>query len=234
MLTLLFGIVVPVMGVDAVKFPQTILYKIIVRDQVVGQSILEFSSSSAFPSTYQLALVKFQGLGYESQDRLYTYINQKDLSLHDAQLKKGDKIQYEVRAMEKEGIDLAKRQAYVFKEAGSKGTIDTILYTDYKVIDLLSSFLIASEKKRTGNKEPEKFNLFIGKSTRIVDMLYSGEEKFAYKGDTITTDVLVISNNNQEILRFNIYTKDGLYYPIRVSIVDEKEGTMQLIADRIR
>ncbi|OQW92873.1 MAG: hypothetical protein BWK78_00255 [Thiotrichaceae bacterium IS1] len=215
-----------------VQFPAQILYKILIANKVMGSTKMTFTPKGREEGTYSLTLAQFQGLGFKLQDRNVTLVKKNNLSLYANFLTRGDQTIYEIRLGSGDDFGIT-RQAFRYKEATDKGTIDTMLYSDYRVIDLLSSFLVISEKVRGGDKQSDKFNLFIGKSTKIVDLEYVGEVKIPYQGKEVPTTALSLKYNGKEVFRFHIYQQGGVYFPVSVTIEDEKQGHIELRADNI-
>jgi len=216
-----------------VKFPSAIRYQVVVAGKNVGNASFNFSQRSKYPGTYSLTLNNLQGLGIKSDEQMFTYVEQADFSLHAAFVSKSGKTLSEIRIVERRDIDYTtKRQAYAYKEAGAKGSIDTMIYSDHKVVDLLSSFVVFSEKVRNKNVKSEKFNLWLDKSTKIVDLVHKGTESVAYKGAKVKTTALSLEYGAVELFKFNIYSERGRYFPVRVSIESDK-GLIEFVADTV-
>lgn len=180
-----------------------------------------------------LQLSNFQGFGYESTDQLETYIYPApDLSLFDSQLIQGGKMVQEARIVTaKDEIDNKLTKKFLFKEVTQKGVIEMDTPFDYKVIDFVSSYIITSYYAATNSKR-EKLYLFIGKSTKFVDLIFLGNEDCPYEGNMVSTQAWVIRYYNHDFLKFNIYEDKGFFFPVIVSISDDKQGLIQLRADK--
>jgi hypothetical protein len=216
-----------------VSFPSQIMYRVVVAGKNIGSAQLRFNRRSKYAGIYAVNLSNFEGLGIKSDEQMFTYVDQADLSLSSAFVSKGKKRIYEIKTVEREDLDLTKRRAYAYKEAGAKGSIDTMIYSDHKVIDLLSSFLVFSEKVRNHNLKSEKFNLWLDKSTKIVDLVHKGNESVVYKGAKVKTTVLSLKYDAVELFKFNIYGEKGYYFPVKVSIESDDKGLVEFVADTI-
>jgi len=214
---------------DSFKFPSTIKYKLLKNDRVVGSCRFEYEVKGKFENTSSLKLVNFEGMGLTSQQWLQTYIFTKDSSIYATFILEGKKPASEIRLKEGVGFDGSAGQVFVYKELTSPDQIQTELFTQYPVIDLVSSFFVASRKVAAGNlTKAEKFNFFFGKSTKIMDMMSIGTEKVPFLGKEVSTQVLIVRYNNVEIFRFKIFQDaDGYYFPLSVIVVTDFTGSSQ-------
>ena len=224
---------------DAFKFPSTIKYKLLKNDRVVGSCRFEYEKKGKLEKMSTLKLVNFEGLGLTSQEWLLTYIYTMNSSIYAAFIMKGKDPASEIRLKEGVGFDGASGQVFVYKELTSPDQIQTELFTQYPVIDLVSSFFVASRKVAVGNlTKAEKFNFFFGKSTKIMDMMYTGSEPVPYQGTEVTTQVLVVRYNNVEVFRFKIFQDpEGYYFPLSIVLVTDFTGgqdTFEMRADAIK
>lgn len=134
-------------------------------------------------------------------------------------------------------FDLEQGKVFKYKE-GDNSQLQTEIFAKYKVIDLLSSFFIGSKRVAEGSHaQPQKYNFFFDKSTKIVDMVHLGSEQAPFDGKMVDTELLVMTISNVEIFRLNIY-KDptGYCFPVIVSIKDyrnDSNDTFELRADEI-
>jgi hypothetical protein len=214
---------------DSFKFPSTIKYKLLKNDRVVGSCRFEYEVKGKFENTSSLKLVNFEGLGLTSQEWLLTYIYTTNSSIYGTFILKGKEPVSEIRLKEGVGFDGGKGQIFVYKELTSPDQIQTELFTQYPVIDFLTSFFVTSRKVAAGNHtKAEKFNFFFGKSTKIMDMMYMGAEQVPYQGKEVSTQVLIVRYNNVEIFRFKIFNDpDGYYFPLSVAVVTDFTGSNQ-------
>lgn len=225
---------------DSFKFPSTIRYKLLKNDRVIGSCRFEYDVKGKFENTSSLKLVNFQGLGLTSQEWLLTYIYTKDSSIYATYILKGKEPVSEIRLKEAVGFDGGKDQVFVYKELTSPDQIQTELFTKFPVIDLVSSFFVSSQKVASGNlNKAEKFNFLFGKSTKIMDMIYTGTEQVPYQGKEVSTHVLIIRYNNMEIFRFKIFQDpEGCFFPLSVVLVTDFTGgsqeTFEMRADEIK
>jgi len=210
-----------------VNFPRLIVYKIIDdKDRYVGQCTLRFNkrgTKRTGKKTYTLRLSDFEGLGFDSDEILLTDIYKNDLSIYSIILiKKGTKVPtFEARATE--GIDIMSgttEKTYRFRAQKKSGTLDTGLYAKHRVVDLLSSFVMASQMVR--NKEDEaQFYFLIKEISRIVKMKTLKEEKLLIEGKSVNTVPVSLlhqpkGGQPEEIFRFYIDSKS--YYPVQMTI----------------
>jgi len=208
-----------------VNFPKKIVYKIYDdRDQYVGECTLKFSKKGKRTSskTYTLTLSDFVGLGFSSDEVLLTDIYKKDLSIYSIILtKKGSRVpMFEARAIDGDGIMSTTEKTYRFKAQDKSGTLDTGLYSKHKVIDLLSSFVMASQMVRTKQSEAD-FYFFIKEISRVVKMKKRQGVKLKIEGRNVNTVPVSLlhqpkGGKPEEIFRFYIDSKD--HYPVQVTI----------------
>jgi len=209
-----------------VNFPKRIVYKIFDdKDHYVGECTLKFSKKGSKRTeykTYTLTLSDFQGLGFNSDEILVTDIYKTDLSIYSIVLiKKGSKVpMFEARAIDGGGIMLETERTYRYKAQNKSGTLDTGLYSKHKVIDLLSSFVMASQMVR--NNQPEAyFYFFIKEISRLVKMKTLKGKQLQIEGKSVTTVPVSLlhqpkGGKHEEIFKFYIDSKD--FYPVQVTI----------------
>lgn len=222
------------------KFPKAVKYKILKNDKVVGSCALTYEETGKREDISTLRLINFEGLGITSQEWMLSYILKKDSSTYATFVKKGKNTISEIILKERMGFDGTKGQAFVYKEYNTQsGEMQTELFTQHPVIDLVSSFFVTSQKaaEQTYSKV-EKFNFLFGKSTKIMDMVYAGEENVPFEGKEVSTHVLIIRYNNVEIFRFKIFKHpDGYYFPVSIVLVtdftENKEESFEMRASEI-
>lgn len=225
---------------DSFKFPSTIKYKLLKNDKVMGSCRLSYDIKGKFPETSTLRLVDFEGLGLTTQEWLLTYIFAKDSSIYATFTLKGKRKVSEIRLKEGMGFDGKSGQVFVYKKLDSPEEMQTELFTQYPVIDLISSFFVTSQMVAADNhSKTEKFNFLFGKSTKIMDMMYVGTDKIPYRGREVSTQVLIVRYNNVEIFRFKIFKdSNGYFFPVSVVVVTDFTGsgqeTFELRADQVK
>lgn len=226
---------------NSFKFPSTIKYKLLKNDKVVGSCALSYIETGKRADLSTLRLINFEGLGITSQEWLLTYIFKENSTTYATFVMKEKTKVSEILLKERMGFDGKKGQAFVYKEyKGTSGEMQTELFTQHPVIDLVSSFFVTSQKVASGNhSKKELFNFLFGKSTKIMDMMYMGTEKVPFQGKEVSTHVLIVRYNNVEIFRFKIFKHpDGCYFPVSVVLVtdftENKQETLELRASEIK
>ncbi|KHD07995.1 hypothetical protein PN36_08900 [Candidatus Thiomargarita nelsonii] len=218
------------------NFPSKIKYDIFVDGAKKASS--DFSRAlkrdrSGTP-VYQLSFGNFQALGFTSRDKIYTFVFKDSLSLSRTLLVRGKKKVYEMKAKKAQGMfGEGDTDVFVYKEETSAGSIQTEPYTPYKVIDLLSLFLVASESVASGNQKPQTqdFSFFVKKSTEVVQLKQLAKKTVPYQGRNVSTTVMELSHQDQEIFKLYIYKDNkGFYFPVQLSIEDDEQGLVELKA----
>jgi len=229
-------------ALETPKFPSIILYKILKNNQFSGVEVkLRYSEQSQYPNAYALILEGFEGLGYKSDDKIFTYVLKDDLSLYDTQLVKDGKVVHEIKLVKRgDPFDPSgkKRDAFAYLKAGATSTMDTLLYSDYKVVGLISSFLFISSKLQKGDKNSEKLNLFIGKdiigkTSTIVDLFYIKDEKITFDKQEVDTSVYELQYQGKSLFKFYIYNGGKFVFPVQISIEDENGSFIDLKANEV-
>jgi hypothetical protein len=215
------------------KFPQRIQFKLIKNDNIVGECQLLYQETTDKKGISSLQLKNFQGLGLTSEESFVTYLFTDSSSIYAEFLLKGKEKVYEIRLKEGLTFELKKEQVFVYKEE-AKPTLQTELFTQYPVIDLLSSFFVTSRRVALGqHKKTEKFNLIFDKSTKIAEMKYTGPRKEPFQGREVDTEALSITISNVEMFAMKIYKdKDGYCFPVSVTI-SSQGGSFEMRADRV-
>lgn len=223
-----------------IKFPSTIKYKILRGGRSVGNAFLEFNKHQPKygKNIFSLHLGNFTGVGIQSNQTLHTYVEQEALSLYAASLCDGKRCTpqnwvYEIRIKDGLALDLSKTKAYAYKERGDDGTIETVLYSKGKVVDLLSAFLVTSEAVRNAKTGKQKINLFVGNSTKLVDMHVSEAKKRVTlsSGRRVNATAVSIGRYGQVVFRFYISkdTRQNVYFPIKVDMNIERGLALEAI-----
>ena len=225
---------------DSFKFPRKISFKLFKNGSFVGECQLLYIEETNKKGISSLKLTNFQALGITSRESLITYIFSENFSIYANFVKKGAKVVSEFRLKEEEGFDGTEGQVFIHKELTKDDEIKTEISTQYPVLDLLSTFLITSQRVAPGKlkkKKKEPFNLLFGRSTKIVDMVYIGTEIEPYQGEKVETEVVAITVRSVEIFRLKIFkSKDGYCFPVSITLSDfteNKEGTFEMRTDRV-
>ena len=224
---------------SSLKFPKMIKFKLFKNDKIVGRCQFFYSKETKIDDVSSLRLKNFEGLGFTSREWLFTYIFTGDSSIYADFIMRGkeDKVS-EIRLIKDAvGFDGKKGKIFRYKDLESPDEMQTEIFTEYTVIDLLSMFFVVSKKVVSGKKEVEKFNFLIDKSTKIVDMVPMLEEKAPFEGKEVDTHVFSFTYHDREIFRVKIFKdRDGFCFPVSVEIVTDFTGEGQKIelrADQI-
>jgi len=223
------------------KFPKKISYKIIRNKQYIVTSSLNFSLMGGLQ--YVLTMGNLKGFGISSSETVRSILRSNDLSLISSYVMKGKKLKEELRFKVAENIGLLGNQVYIHKsfENNSSPTI-TEIGSPYTVIDLLSSFVVLSNKVYNKNFSNEQFNLFI-KTSYIVESSVKKNVLRQYLDDQVSTSQVTLKyffpkgkKKNQpesvDLFVFYIYNdkSKGICFPICVEFEDVKGNKCQMIA----
>lgn len=224
---------------DSFKFPKMIKFKLLKNDTIMGGCQFSYEEKTNIEGISYLNMRNFEGIGFTSQEWLATYIFAKDSSIYADFIMKGKKTISEIRLKEEAlGFDGKKGKIFIYKDLESPNEMQTEIFTEYTVIDLLSMFFVVSKKVASGKKEVEKFNFLIDKSTKIVDMVPMLEEKAPFEGKEVHTHVFSFTYHDLEIFRVKIFKeKNGFCFPVSVKIVTDFTGSGQSIelrADKVQ
>jgi len=225
------------------NFPNQVVYKVVKNKKVAGTTILRFTETQKL---FLLTISNVNCLNLSYKDKMVTYIHKKDLKLYSSMLVQGKKILQELRLKQVSGL-LDDAYIPLYKDMNTK--IDTYPSitedgTGYKYVDLLSSFIVLSNKIYTENYEMERFNLFIGKHKYVVISIIERNFPFKFKNENINvTKILLrynfVSTENQkkesiDLVEFYIFNdrKNDLWFPVSVKIYNADRITCQLLADK--
>jgi hypothetical protein len=224
---------------ESFKFPTMIKFKLLRNNKIIGSCQFFYEEETNKEGISSLRMKNFEGFGFTSQEWLATYIFAKDSSIYADFIMKGRKAISEIR-LKKEaiGFDGKKGKIFIYKDLESPGEMQTEIFTEYTVIDLLSMFFVVSKKVASGKEEAEKFNFLIDKSTKIVDMISMMEEKVPFQGKEVDTHVFSFTYHDREIFRVKIFKdRNGFCFPVSVEIVTDFTGSGQSIelrADKVQ
>jgi hypothetical protein len=221
------------------KFPKMIKFKLFKNDTIVGGCQFSYEEKTNKEGISYLNMRNFEGIGFTSQEWLATYIFAKDSSIYADFIMKGKKAISEIRLKEDAlGFDGKKGKIFLYKDLESPDEMQTEIFTEYRVIDLLSMFFVVSKKVASGKKEVEKFNFLIDKSTKIVDMVPMMGEKVPFEGKEVDANVFSFTYHDLEIFRVKVFKdKNGFCFPVSVKIVTDFTGSGQSIelrADKVQ
>jgi len=226
------------------KFPRKITYKIIRNNKFAASSELTFTGKGH--SQYVLKMGNIQGFGISSKEKIVAIMLKKDLSLFSSFVTKGKEIQEELRFKEEKNLGLLGNQVYIHKSF-KNNTSPTIteIGSPFNVIDLLSSFVVLSNKIYNQNYNNEKYNLFIDTSY-IVDCSVKKNVLRQYIDKQVSTSQVTLKysfskgqKKNQpesvDLFVFYIYHDKikGICFPICVEIDDVKGNKCQMIAAEV-
>ncbi|KPA19122.1 secreted protein, partial [Candidatus Magnetomorum sp. HK-1] len=210
------------------KFPKQIVYKIIQNKRYLASTNFLFQKKGI--ENYQLTMGSIKGFGLSSNDKCVTYISQKDYSLRTSLVLQKKELKEELRFKEERNLGLLGDHVFIHKsfEKDSSQTI-TEIASPHTVLDLSSSFVVLSKKISNKNFSDEKFNLFIAKTSYIVNCTVKKDVPFNYKNKKLSTSLVTLKymfkkdqskNKNQpesvDLIIFYIYNdeKKGFIFPI--------------------
>lgn len=226
------------------KFPQKIQFKFFKNGRFNGECFYVYREKSKKKTQKgelsSLAMRNFGGMGFTSTMALHSYIFRNGHSAFLDSVKKGRRIISQIMLDRKLGFDAKMAQVFLYKGEDTKGSMQTEIFTEHKVITFLSSFFVASHRVSKGvHKKDELFNLLIDKSTKIVKMKYGGQENVPFGGGHVTAETILLTNpnnNDAEVFRMRIYKdSDGYCFPVSVfySGKDNGKESFEIRADRV-
>jgi len=238
----------PIAGKDNnFKFPQHISYKIIQNKRCIATTVFKYKKKGGGTNS-QLTMDSIQGFGIQSNNKIVAHIREVDLSLFSSFVMKGKAIVEELRFKEEENLGLLGNQVYIHKSSKANSPTITEIASPYTVIDLLSSFVVLSNKIANKNYTNERYNLFVVTSY-IVDCIVENNVMRQYKDKRVSTSKVslksIVGKSDQlnktkqpksvDLVVFYIYNdiSKGFWYPICVEIEDDKGNKFQLIADKL-
>ena len=224
-------------------FPQKILYNLLKYGEHIGKCEFKFTKQGKYENTFGMTMTNLKVLGFNT-DEIHTSILKNDLSLYRTLCIKDNKKKYEI--VVKKGYSLLGSEETIisYKTENSKANFQTEICQPYKIIDLLSSFILTSQKVAKGNyTNSDKYTLFLfdGRSL-IVEIVNMGDSHAIFQGNKVGVNMIGIANkvetNHQDykLFQFSIYkTSDNFYFPIRIkiSINIRDNASIDLIADKI-
>jgi hypothetical protein len=169
-----------------------------------------------------LALVDFEALGQARDDKLQTALLKDDLSLSRSALVRGPSKTklWEIRFTRAMTIDGQQGDVYQYLDPESSAAMETEIYSEHKVVDLLAVLYLACARVASGEQEaPTLLNLFIEQSTQIVEMVSLGKAEAEYRGEKVEVSELGLRWNDNEIFRIQVLTDADRYtFPVNVKI----------------
>jgi hypothetical protein len=226
-------------SVAELEFPSQIKYNILRGGSSVGNALLEFNKLTIYgKNLFSLHLGNFTGLGIQSNQTLHTYVEQEALSLYAASLCDGKRCTkrnwiYEIRIKDRLALDLSKTKIYAYKERSNDSTIEKVLDSKAKVVDLLSAFLVTTEAVRHAEIGAQKINLFVGNSIKLVDLRISETEERVTlsSGKQVNAKAVSIGRYGEVVFKFYIYKdkRDNVYFPVQVDMNVERGFTLEAV-----
>ena len=224
-------------------FPTFIGYKVIRNNRFVASTKYSYSKKGKGPVVL-LTMSNIEIFGFNHKEKLVTYLNQNDLMFFSSFILRGQKIIQEVRLKKEKVIGLLNETVLIVKNSQESQPSITEFGTEYRFIDLLSSYFVISHKVANAKFETERFNLLIGTTTYLVDAIVDRNISVNYKGDKLCTTKVTLrytfeSHNKEkkefvDLIEFYIYfdRKHKVWFPVKVKIDDLNMNSIQLIADK--
>lgn len=226
-------------AITTFKFPPKIKYKMLKDNKITASCIFTYDAQTDKKGISRLKMTNFVGLGVNSREWLATYIFAKDSSLYADFVMRGNQLISEVRIIEAIGFDGKKGPFMRYKDLESDEGREMEIFTEYKIVDLLSSFFVISQRVASGKYENhETYGFIIDESIKTVEVFWLGCQKVPFNGRMVHTDTFSLTYQNTEIFQFSIYQDlDGYCFPVNVKIVTDfmgKDRPLELRADKIR
>jgi len=230
------------------SFPKSIVYKIIKQNRILGSTLFRLSKKGE-RKPYRLTMSDFKGFGFNLKVNWVSEIKSTDFSLIASYIV-NNKKQHLQEFYFKAEKGLLGNSIFIHKSMDDNSTKTiTEVASPYTVIDFLSSFLVLSKKVSVSNDRPERYNLFIGKTTYIVDSSVEKNIFYSHKNQQKNTSKVTLKyffdikdnsakqkgSESIDLVVFYIYNDiaTGVWYPICIKIEDENGEKYELIADKI-
>jgi len=241
------------------KFPNKIEYKIVYKKHI-AQSKLEMSpytstndranKDSKCKYYMLLTMGNVKVSGYKTTDKWITYICKNNLSLYASYVinSSNNSRKEELRFIKAKSIGLLDDYVYVHKSHEKKSSETyTEIASPHKVIDLLSSFVVLSNKICIKNNSREQYNFFIAKTSYIVDCTVKSNVFYQHGDDKLPVDLVTLQykfkheeskktkkTTSVDLAVFYIYNdpKTGYWFPVCIKLDDDKGNKLKFVASR--
>jgi len=224
------------------KYPSQIVYKILKGKNIVGSSVYTFSKKGF---VYYLTISRFKGFGVNVHDKWSAEINTKNFSLIRSSVTRGNRIIEELKFKENEERGFLGQSVFLHKDLkNNTSPTMTQLASPYRVIDVLSSFVVLTQKVSAQKHDDERFNLFVNQTSYIVECSVKPDIPYKYKNKKIQVSKVTLKymfeNKNTkktesvDLATFYIYLdqKQGYSFPICVMIELDSNNQYRFVADK--
>ncbi|MCI5127372.1 MAG: hypothetical protein D3905_12010 [Candidatus Electrothrix sp. AS4_5] len=221
-----------------INFPQHLTYKVFKNGIAGGQATLAFKKhQSKRGPVFRIKLFDFEGLGFKSDQYLITDIDQNNLTLLSSKLFPHKRANMPIfEAMASDGSDSIlgnSETVYRYATKGGGGVLETGLYSNYRVIDLLSSFVVASDMVRVSKKQKkEHFDFLIKEKVKNVEMTVSGKkEQIKLEGEIISTTPVSLQytpKGGTPKQLYTFYIHNSKFFPVKIAFPFEGGTLVEL------
>ena len=187
---------------------------------------------------YQIKLAEFEGLGFSSDQELFSMIAKKDLSLYGHIVVGADKqrIRQVLLADDcKSGMGRDTTTCFKYQDQEGDNALQTEIFTPYLAIDLVSSIVVATQEASKRTFSPTNFNFIFNKLTKQVTLAREGAESLETplgRRDTVILS-LKLKDTDFELYRFYIGRDAKGHYPVKMVFVDDNDDAMEFTAERV-
>lgn len=190
------------------------------------------------PPRYQVALKNFGGLGMTSDQVLYSYFFQSDLSLYGQVVSDPQGVirQVFLDTECKSALGDVETTCFVYRDRrGGGDALQTELFAPYPAIDLVSSIVVATQREARGARQPAHFVFIFNDTSKKVTLAPEGRESLRMadgKTREATVWSLKFKDTEYELYRFYI-AKDGSngFIPAKMTFTDQDKGPIHFVAE---
>ncbi len=224
-------------------FPKEIQFKVRKGSLLTGSFDLSFGEdlTAQDGDRYVITLRKFEGLGFTSQQELWSMIFKNDFSLYGHVVLADATSREPIRRVFldpncKSAIAQKKTKCFKYREKSTGDAIQTEIFAPYSAIDLISSIVVATREASQVDFIEKHFNFIFNKTTKQVTLVHQGTQDLETTTGTKVTAVLSLrlKDTDFELYRFYIAQDAHGHYPAKLLFVDEANGEhIEFLADQV-
>ncbi len=224
-------------------FPKVIQFKVRTGSLLTGSFDLSFGDdlNAEDGDRYLITLKNFEGLGFSSDQELWSMIFKKDLALYGhvvvADAESGEVIRQVFLDTDcTSAIGQEKTSCFKYQEKATGAAIQTEIFTPYLAIDLVSSIVVATHEASRPDFTETHFNFIFNKTTKQVTLVQAGTEEIETPTGKQAATVLTLKlkDTDFELYRFYIARAQQGHYPAKMLFVDETKGeNLEFVADEV-
>ena len=161
---------------------------------------------------FQIVLTGIEAVGIAHNQEMETRVSRKDFTLLSSvvkNVKTGEKI-YKVKKKLRGGLLDPESESYIYTGYNDGNKVITEFTTEFKVVDFLSSFLVAAKYVHDKQKNPIDLSIIRDRTVKHVQMKINNDDT---TNNDITVKLAVLDAPNKGLTYIISKTPDGLYYP---------------------